>query len=184
MECQNHPLITASGNCASCGKPFCQLCLISHNGEEICERCKAALPQKPLHSWDEKEKAPLAEPEAVTPVSVAADIQHALILEPDIAPPPLDLRSKESYQNIGSGKPAKVSCKEADTALVLSVLGIFCCCGFLTGPLAIYFSRQATEKIRQNPHLAGKEKADAAMIIGVISIIQIILIIIFSWGVA
>ncbi len=60
-------------------------------------------------------------------------------------------------------------CKEANNALTMAIVGIFCF-GIILGPLAISSALKARRMIGQNPRLTGSGKATAALIIGIADI--------------
>lgn len=43
MLCRNHPGVTATGQCAECGKSFCAHCLVLVRGRDYCATCKMRL---------------------------------------------------------------------------------------------------------------------------------------------
>ena len=57
-------------------------------------------------------------------------------------------------------------CKEANNALTLAIVGLFCF-GIILGPLAISSALKAKRMIEANPRLTGSGKATAALIIGI-----------------
>ena len=72
---------------------------------------------------------------------------------------------------------ATIPCKEANEALIMAIIGLFCC-GIILGPLAISKALKAKEMIKMNPRLTGSGKATAALIIGIIGLIGCILTIV------
>ena len=58
-----------------------------------------------------------------------------------------------------------VECKEAQTALIVSIVGFFCC-GVVLGPIAIFLGLKAKSIIAANPGMQGDQKATAAIAIG------------------
>jgi hypothetical protein len=60
-----------------------------------------------------------------------------------------------------------IPCKEANDALIMAIIGIFCV-GIILGPIAIAKASKAQRMIAADPRLAGAGKASAAMIIGII----------------
>ena len=65
-------------------------------------------------------------------------------------------------------------CKEANEALTFAIVGLFCC-SLIFGPIAISKASQAKKLIQADSRLAGAEKANAAMITGIISIVLAVL---------
>ena len=63
-----------------------------------------------------------------------------------------------------------IPCKEANEALTLAIVGLFCC-SLIFGPIAISKALQAKKLIQADSRLAGTEKANAAIITGIISFI-------------
>ena len=183
MECVNHPIITASGQCAQCGKPFCQLCLVSHDGAQVCERCKALLhkgvaaatPPPPSHLPESAIAAPDSAISATqsTPRPPVAAVPAPF---PPVATPPVPMPPPISKPGVPRPRPRQ-ACKEADIALTLGIIGLVCCFGILLGPMAIYYGVKAKSLIRQNPELTGEGKAQAAIVLGAIALIMTIFII-------
>lgn len=60
-----------------------------------------------------------------------------------------------------------IPCKNADQALMLAIIGIFCF-GIILEPIAINKALKARGEIRLNPLLKGAGKALAALIIGIV----------------
>ena len=67
--------------------------------------------------------------------------------------------------------PGTIPNKEATEALILAIVGLFCC-GVILGPIAIYKGLNAKKMIQANPQLSGNGKATAAIVIGVICLIE------------
>ncbi len=63
-----------------------------------------------------------------------------------------------------------VECKDAQTALIVSILG-FLGCGIILGPIAIFLGLKARNMIRMNPGMRGDQKATAAIAIGALEIV-------------
>lgn len=61
-------------------------------------------------------------------------------------------------------------CKDAQTALIVSIVGFFCC-GVVLGPVAIFLGLKAKNMIRMNPGMQGDQKATAAIAIGSLEIV-------------
>ena len=70
-----------------------------------------------------------------------------------------------------------IPCKEANEALTLAIISLFCF-GIILGPLAISKAQKAKKMIALNPKLAGSGKATAAIIIGIVSFILCALLIV------
>ena len=66
---------------------------------------------------------------------------------------------------------ATIPCPEAGDALKYAIIGIFCF-GIILEPIAISKALKARKMIAENPALAGSGKANAALIIGIISLIM------------
>ena len=68
------------------------------------------------------------------------------------------------------GKPvieaATQPCKEAGSALIYAIIGIFCF-GIILEPVAFITAVKAKKRIRENPNLTGSGKAAAAQVIAV-----------------
>ncbi len=65
---------------------------------------------------------------------------------------------------------ATIPCKEANDALIMAIIGIFCF-GIILEPLALIKASKAKKMIAENPAMTGSGKATAATIIGVIGLI-------------
>jgi hypothetical protein len=65
---------------------------------------------------------------------------------------------------------ATIPCKEATTALVLSIIGLVVC-GIILEPLALSKAAQAKKMIAANPRMTGLGKANAATVIAIIGLI-------------
>jgi len=65
---------------------------------------------------------------------------------------------------------ATIPCKEANEALTMAIIGLFCF-GIILGPMAISKASKAKKMIEMNPRLTGSGKATAATIIGVIALV-------------
>lgn len=65
---------------------------------------------------------------------------------------------------------ATIPCKEANEALTLSIIGIFCF-GIILEPLALVKASKARKMMAENPRLAGSGKATAATIIAVVALV-------------
>ena len=89
-------------------------------------------------------------------------------------------------QPYGAGPMFQTEAPAANTALILSLVGLLSCmCGLclLLGPIAIGFAIQAKKQIAQNPNLTGGGKATAAMVIGIIEcLILVTLIVVLAVG--
>lgn len=60
--------------------------------------------------------------------------------------------------------------KEAKNALIYALVGLLCF-GIILGPIAIYKSIAALNKIKENPQFRGRNKAIAGIIIGILDIL-------------
>ncbi|MCW3097631.1 MAG: Tetratricopeptide 2 repeat-containing protein [Chthonomonadaceae bacterium] len=60
--------------------------------------------------------------------------------------------------------------KEANDALILAIVSIFCC-GIILAPIALVKANAAKRIIAENPGMTGEGKAQAAMIISIIALI-------------
>jgi hypothetical protein len=65
---------------------------------------------------------------------------------------------------------ATLPCKQADEALKYAIIGIFCF-GIILEPMAISRALKAKKMMEANPRLTGSGKANAALIIGVLTLI-------------
>ena len=65
---------------------------------------------------------------------------------------------------------AMLPCKKASEALKYAIIGIFCF-GIILEPIAISKALKARKMIEANPRLTGSGKANAALIIGIVSLI-------------
>jgi len=65
---------------------------------------------------------------------------------------------------------ATIPCKEADDALKYAIIGIFCF-GIILEPIAIAKAMKAKKMMEMNPQLTGSGKANAALIIGIVSLV-------------
>jgi len=61
----------------------------------------------------------------------------------------------------------QMPCKEAQDALTMAIVGIFCF-GIILGPMAISKAVKAQQMINANPNLTGSGKATAAIVLGII----------------
>lgn len=64
---------------------------------------------------------------------------------------------------------ATLQCKEANEALIYSIVGIFCF-GIILEPIAIVKALKAKKMIEQNPRLQGSGKVTAALIISIVGL--------------
>jgi len=69
---------------------------------------------------------------------------------------------------------ATIPCKEAGEALIIAIIGLFCCF-FILEPIAIFKALKAKKMIAMNPQLTGSGKATAALIIAIVGIILSVL---------
>lgn len=69
---------------------------------------------------------------------------------------------------------ATLPCKEAKDALIMAIIGLFCC-GIILGPMAIAKGLKAKKMIEKNPRLTGSGKATAAIAIGIIGLVVFVL---------
>ena len=65
---------------------------------------------------------------------------------------------------------ATLPCKQASEALKYAIIGIFCF-GIILEPIAISKALKAKKMMEANPRLTGSGKANAALIIGIVSLI-------------
>lgn len=73
-----------------------------------------------------------------------------------------------------AGQPAQSASSQAVTALILGILGLICC--GLLAPIAWYLGNQEVKAIREGrSSLAGEGLAKAAMILGIIGTILLVL---------
>ena len=89
---------------------------------------------------------------------------------PGYAPPQEQQQQQQGYppHPYGGFPPPSmigVECKEAQTALIVSIVGFFCC-GVVLGPIAIFLGLKAKTTIAANPGMQGDQKATAAIAIG------------------
>jgi hypothetical protein len=70
---------------------------------------------------------------------------------------------------LDAGQP-KGEVKEANDALIYSIIGIFCF-GIILGPIAISKASKALNIIKADPGYTGKGKAQAGLIIGIIDVV-------------
>jgi tetratricopeptide (TPR) repeat protein len=77
-------------------------------------------------------------------------------------------RSTYSAPNAMSMAPQ--DSKDANTALILAIVSIFCC-GIILAPIAIVKANAAKRTIAENPGMTGEGKAQAALIIAIISLL-------------
>ncbi len=74
-------------------------------------------------------------------------------------------------QLYGAGPMFQTEAPAANTALILSIIGLLACMCFpamVLAPLAIGFAIKAKKQIAENPNLKGIEKANAALVMGII----------------
>jgi len=76
---------------------------------------------------------------------------------------------QELKSTLETGKP-KGDLKEANDALIYSIIGLFCF-GFILGPIAIAKGSKALKIIREDPGYTGNGKATAGIVIGIIDIV-------------
>tara|TARA_B100000609_G_C17170849_1_gene411560 strand:- start:84 stop:410 length:327 start_codon:yes stop_codon:yes gene_type:complete len=74
---------------------------------------------------------------------------------------------------------ATIPCKEANDALILAIVGLFCF-GIILEPLALIKASKAKKMIAENPRMTGSGKATAATIIGSIVLVLWIISIILN----
>ncbi len=140
MDCPNHPGIPATGQCAHCGKELCQNCLVTIDGNQYCADCQADAVQPSI---------PATQPPAAPP--------------PSAVPPPIVQAPFVQPQMM-----MKQPCKEADTALILAIVGFLCC--VILQPFAIVQALKAKKMIEANPALEGAGKAQAALILAIVGL--------------
>ena len=61
-------------------------------------------------------------------------------------------------------------CKEAQTAMVLAIVGMFIF-GIILGPVALSQAHKATQMLDSNPQFTGRDKVRAARIIGIFALV-------------
>ena len=69
-------------------------------------------------------------------------------------------------QPYGAAPMFQTEASDANTALILSILGILCC--GLMAPVSIIYAMKAKKQIQQNPNLTGGGKATAGLVLGII----------------
>jgi hypothetical protein len=75
-----------------------------------------------------------------------------------------------AVQNVPIMEEAAIPCKEADSALWYSLIGLLCF-GIILEPIAIGKALQAKKLISESPRLTGEGKANAALIIAIIGLV-------------
>ena len=80
-------------------------------------------------------------------------------------------------QPYGIGPMFQTEAPAANTALILSIIGFFCC-GILA-PVSIGYAMKAKKQIEQNPNLTGGGKATVALIFGILGSLSLVLSIIY-----
>jgi uncharacterized protein DUF4339/uncharacterized protein DUF4190 len=74
------------------------------------------------------------------------------------------------YAPQGVGYGAASFAKEAQTAMILAIVGIFCC-GIILGPIAIVKGNNAKKSMQASGNFEGQGMATAAVIIGTIDLV-------------
>jgi len=74
------------------------------------------------------------------------------------------------YAPQGAGYGAPSFAKDAQTAMILAIVGIFCC-GIILGPVAIVKGNNAKKSMQASGNFEGQGMATAAVIIGIIALI-------------
>jgi hypothetical protein len=83
--------------------------------------------------------------------------------------PPSDSPGPPQYGQPQYGSPGKTE-STAIASLVLGIVGLVGCI-FVAPILAIVFSNQAKNKIRQNPSLQGQGMATAGFVLGIVGLV-------------
>lgn len=79
-----------------------------------------------------------------------------------------------ALEGVTFAEAAGENCDTADTALKLAIVSLFCF-GVILGPVAIAKGLSARREIQANPGLKGEGKANAAIMLGIISLLLWIL---------
>ncbi len=155
-----NPKIAQESSCALCGRKF-------DVGEEIaqCQSCG-----KYYH--------PLCKEQAsgcVSPECKAEEMKACPFCAEKIKKSAVKCRycgqilDQSLKSTIEAGQP-KGEVKDANDALIYSIIGFFCF-GVVLGPIAISKANKALNLIKSDPGYTGKGKAQAGLIIGIIDIV-------------
>ena len=82
-------------------------------------------------------------------------------------------------QLYGAGPMFQTEAPAANTALILSIIGLLSCVCFpfmVLAPVSVGFALKAKKQIVENPHLKGGDKANAALVIGIIGTVLLAII--------
>jgi hypothetical protein len=66
MECVIHPGVEAAGECAECGRAFCEKCISTYAGKQLCHACAAQIAERLKAEGSEE---PAEGPEEAEPVT-------------------------------------------------------------------------------------------------------------------
>ena len=155
-----NPKIAQESACALCGRKF-------DVGEEIvqCQSCG-----KYYH--------PLCKEQAngcVSPECKAEEMKSCPFCAEKIKKSAVKCRycgqilDQSLKSTIEAGQP-KGEVKDANDALIFSIIGFFCF-GIILGPIAISKANKALNLIKSDPGYTGKGKAQAGLIIGIVDIV-------------
>lgn len=102
--------------------------------------------------------APPQQPYVVMPPSTPYQPQGAAAY----GGPPSSIQA----QPYGAMPMFQTEAPDANTALILSIIGLLCCA--VLGPVSIGYAMKAKKQIAENPNLTGGGKATAALVLGII----------------
>jgi len=155
-----NPRIAQESACALCGRKF-------GVGEEIlqCETCN-----KYYHPLCKEQAGGCLSPECKTDelktCPFCAEKIKKSAVKCRFCGQVLDQSLKATLE---AGQP-KGEVKEANDALIYSIIGIFCF-GIILGPIAISKASKALNIIKADPGYTGKGKATAGLVIGIIDLV-------------
>jgi tetratricopeptide (TPR) repeat protein len=132
-------------------------------------------PQQPPYGQPQQPQSPYGQPTppqqpyAVMPSTAPYQPQGAA----SYGGPPGGIQA----QPYGAAPMFQTEATDANTALILSIIGLLCC-AFLA-PVAITYAMKAKKQIALNPNLTGGGKATAALVIGIIGCLALAINIIY-----
>jgi hypothetical protein len=116
MDCINHPGVAAVANCAHCGQPFCNSCLVPIQGMPYCGNCKSvAVSGTPMV---EAAMMPCKEADDALKYAIIGLFCFGIILEP------IAIVKANQAKKMLALNPRLTGSGKAQAAMIIAIVGL------------------------------------------------------------